>query len=315
MTTLVTGAGLIGTAFAAEAAKRNEKIVFLDPVPRADYVAARLAGAAYEIVADDVRSLPGLIDTIQRHEIGTVVHTAGRIGRRAADPISAGLDLNVGGAMAVAEAVRLTGVKRLVHISTFGVYDWRQPAPDRIDETFHRGNGTAYSNSKAAQELIFEAYANQCGFELALLRPANVFGPGHFWAGSGGGLKVQALVEAGICGEKAVIPQEQTMAFEYIYAKDMGRAADLAATVKDLPKGAVYNLAYGEVIPFDRLVNAVRAAVPGFDVEITPGKPPVSRETPLDVSRARSELGWEPQFSLEDAMADYAEELRALKSA
>ena len=34
MTTLVTGAGLIGTAYAKEAAKRGEKVVFVDPVPR-----------------------------------------------------------------------------------------------------------------------------------------------------------------------------------------------------------------------------------------------------------------------------------------
>ena len=42
MTTLVTGAGLIGTAFAIEAAKRGEKVIFLDPLPRGDYLTARL---------------------------------------------------------------------------------------------------------------------------------------------------------------------------------------------------------------------------------------------------------------------------------
>ena len=310
MTTLVTGAGLIGTAFATEAAKRGEKVVFLDPLPRADYVAARVGDIDYEMIADDARSLPALIDAIQTHNIDTFVHTAGLIGKRVSKPLSAGYSLNVGGAMAVAEAVKLTGVKRLIHISTFGVYDWRQPTPDKIDESFHRGSGAAYSNSKAAQELIFEAYQVECGFDLVLLRPANVFGTGHFWAGSGGGEKVQTLVEAGIRGVPAVIPEEQTMAFEYIYAKDMGRAVDLAATATGLPAKAVYNLAYGEVISFERLVDAVRAAVPGFEIDITPGKAPISRDTPLDVSRAANELGWTPEFSLNEAMVDYAEDLR-----
>jgi nucleoside-diphosphate-sugar epimerase len=310
MTTLVTGAGLIGTAYAIEAAKRGEKVVFLDPVPRADYVAARLGDADYEIIVDDVRSLPALIDAIQTHKVDTFLNTAGLIGKRVGNPLAYGFDLNIGGAMQVAEAVRLTGIKRLIHTSTFGVYDWRQPTPDKVDESFHRGAGAPYSNSKAAQELIFEAYQGQCGFELVLLRPGNVFGVGHFWAGSGGGEKVQALVEAGLRGETAVIPEEQTMAFEYIYAKDMGRAADLAATATGLPPKAVYNLAYGEVISFDRLVEAVSAAVPGFEIEITPGKAPISRDTPLDVSRAANELGWTPSFSLDDAMADYAGELR-----
>jgi len=64
------------------------------------------------------------------------------------------------------------------------------------------------------------------------------------------------------------------------------------------------------VISFERLVDAVRAAVPGFEIEITPGKAPVSRDTPLDVSRAAHELGWTPAFSLEGAMVDYAADLR-----
>jgi UDP-glucose 4-epimerase len=310
MTTLVTGAGLIGTAYAIEAAKRGEKVVFLDPLPREDYVAARLGDIDYEIIADDARSLPALIDAIQTHKADTFVHTAGLIGKRVSKPLSFGYSLNVGGAMAVAEAVKLTGIEKLIHMSTFGVYDWRQPTPDRIDESFHRGSGAAYSNSKAAQELIFEAYQVECGFNLVLLRPGNVFGVGHFWGGSGGGEKVQTLVESGLRGTPAHIPEEQTMAFEYIYSKDMGRAVDLAATATGLPQKAVYNLAYGEVISFDRLVEAVKAAVPGFEIQITPGTPPVSRDTPLDVSRAKNELGWTPEFSLDDAIADYAEDLR-----
>lgn len=110
MTTLVTGAGLIGTAFAIEAAKRGEKIVFLDPLPREDYLAARLGDIDYEIIAGDARSLPALIDAIQTHKTDTFVHTAGLIGKRASKPLSAGYDLNVGGAMAVAEAVKRKSV-------------------------------------------------------------------------------------------------------------------------------------------------------------------------------------------------------------
>ena len=41
MTTLVTGAGLIGTAFAQNALARGETVVFVDPEPRADFSAAK----------------------------------------------------------------------------------------------------------------------------------------------------------------------------------------------------------------------------------------------------------------------------------
>ena len=54
----------------------------------------------------------------------------------------------------------------------------------------------------------------------------------------------------------------------------------------------------------------MKTALPDLKLEIKSGTPPVSRMTPLDISRARDELGWEPSFTLESALATYAEEFR-----
>ena len=43
---------------------------------------------------------------------------------------------------------------------------------------------------------------------------------------------------------------------------------------------------------------------------MTPGTPPVSRDRSLDVSRAERELGWKPEYTLEEGFEDYIEELR-----
>lgn len=309
MTTLITGAGLVGTAYAREALGRNEKVVFLDPIPREDYLRARLGDADYALILDDVRHMPGLIAAIEEHKPDTVLHTAGLIGRRVEQPLHNGMDLNIRGILSVAEAVRLAGVKRLIHISTFGAYDWRRPADAPITESFPRGTGTPYSNTKAAQELILEAYQRQYGFTAVVLRPANVFGVGHFWGGSGGGRKVQDLVEAGIRGTTARIPEEQTMSFEYLYEKDMGRALDLAAT-RDLPGYSVFNIGMGEVTSFDRLIGLIKTALPNLKVEIVPGRAPVSREQHMDIGHAAEVLGWTPAYTLEQGFAAYAEELK-----
>ena len=101
------------------------------------------------------------------------------------------------------------------------------------------------------------------------------------------------------------------MAFEYVYANDMGRAVDLATTAQNLPDGATYNISWGRAITFDELVDAIKATLPALAIEITPGTPPSNRMTPLDITRARVELGWEPGYSLEDALAAYADEFRA----
>ena len=75
MTTMITGAGLVGTSYAIEAAKRGEKVVFIDPIPREDYLAMRLGDADYDVVVDDVRSLPGLLSAIDRYNPETFLHT------------------------------------------------------------------------------------------------------------------------------------------------------------------------------------------------------------------------------------------------
>jgi UDP-glucose 4-epimerase len=310
MTTLITGAGLVGTSYAQHAVRRGEKVVFVDPMPREDYIRAKLGNADYTYINEDVRSLPGLVSTINTHGVDTILNTASVIGKKVSNPIHFGYDLNIGGVMAVADAARLTGIKRIIHISTFGAYNWRKITESPVVEDNLLGAGSAYSNSKVSQEMILEAYAQDAGFDLFMLRLANVFGVGHFWAGSGGGQKVQDLVMAGITGEPAKIPEEQTMDFVYLYAKDCGRAVDICATI-DQPSERVFNIAYPVVTSFNDLVAIIKDQLPNLRVDIIPGEAPVNRGAALDITRAKEMLGWEPEFSMADAFADYAADLKA----
>ena len=255
-----------------------------------------------------MRNLPDILDAMKRHKVDTVIHTAGMIGGRAQRQISMAFDVNVGGTRNVAEAVRLAGVKRLIHISTMGVYDSRREYTEAVKEDFHRGTGKAYGNYKVAKELILEAYANEFKFELMMIRLANVYGLGHFWAGSSGGIKMQALLEAGVDGTKAKIPTNETMDNEYIYATDVGRALDIAATIA-MPKERVFNVGNGVVTTFQEVLDAVGAVCPKLDYEIVPGEPPKSKPYPMDISRAKDLLGWQPTISLEEGFKDFRDEL------
>ena len=309
MTTLITGAGLIGTAFAQKALARGEGVVFFDPEPRADFIRLKLGDAKVPLVRGDVRSLPDLVGAIRDHKATTVVHTAGIIGGKVEDMLYSALQINVQGTINVAEAVRLMGVKRLVHVSTFGVYDMRRDVPKLVPETFYRGHGRAYGNSKVAKELLLEAYQAKYGFELVGVRPANVIGNGHFWSGSGGGGKVHEMVLAGIDGRPAQIPANQTMANEYIYSKDIGGIVDAAATAP-VPKQLWFNAGTGRLTAFDELVAAMKKFFPDFRYEVLPGKAGGDRDSVLDISKAAEQLGWKPRYDIEAALADYVEEVR-----
>ena len=144
---------------------------------------------------------------------------------------------------------------------------------------------------KSPRNYFWNRYRNMYKFELMVIRPANVYGLGHFWSGSGGGEKIQALLVSGLKGEVAKIPQEQTMAFEYVYCKDIGRAMDLAATVP-MAEQNVFNIAEGKVTQFQEIVDMIKKLLPKCSVEIVPGTAPVSRTQHLDISRAkRSGMG------------------------
>jgi nucleoside-diphosphate-sugar epimerase len=309
---LVTGAGLIGSAFAACAIARGENVVFLDPEPRADFLKMKLGDGGYILARKDVRDLAALVETIQENRVRTVVHTAGLIGPRVQQALSLAFDINLGGTRNVAEAVRLTGVRRLVHISTLGVYDRRREPKGSVPEDAPIGQGRGYGNYKAAKELILDAYAGVYDFELVMLRPANVFGLGHYWSGSSGGQKMHSLIEAGHAGKTVRIARADTATGEYVYAKDVGRAVDLAATVP-MPPDNVFNIGNGYVSTFEDLLAAVKALCPGVRFDVEPGEPPGPAPAPLDISRAKRQLGWEPRFTIAQAFADYLAELEAAR--
>src|SRR5919109_4709928 len=308
MATLITGLGLVGTSYAQHAVKRGESIVFYDIAPRKDFLAHKLGSADVTVLQRDVRDLPALVEAMQKYKIDKVIHTAGLIGGKVAQPIYSGMQINVMGTINVAEAVRLTGVKRLVQISTFGVYDRRGGEPAPIDETFHRGPGEAYGNSKVAKELMVEAYQRLYGFELIVLRLANVYGVGHFAGGSGGGEMVQNMLQTGIKGGVVKINQEVARDFEYVYYKDLGRALDKAMSVP-LSAPVTLNIGTGVVIKFDDLVTTAEKLLPKLQVEITPGPKPRSAKQPMVITRAKEILGWKPEYNLEAGFKVYIDEL------
>jgi nucleoside-diphosphate-sugar epimerase len=312
MTVLITGAGLVGTAFAQAAIARGDDVVFIDPEPRADYLRVRLGARDWRLERGDVRDLAGLVAVAHKVKPAAIVHTAGLIGRRVEESLGVAFDINLRGTMNVAEAVRLAGVPRLVHISTFGVYDWRRPMSGPIAEDFPRGPGRGYGNFKVAKEMILEAHRRLHGYALIALRPANVYGVGHFWAGSSGGMKMQALIAAGLNGEVARIPAADAAPNEYVYAKDVGRAVDLAVT-RPAPAQMFFNVGNGVVTPFPVLVETAKRVLPKLAVEIEGAVADQGRGQPLDVSAAKRELGWEPTYSLEEGLADYAVDLAAAR--
>jgi nucleoside-diphosphate-sugar epimerase len=141
-----------------------------------------------------------------------------------------------------------------------------------------------------------------------------VFGLGHYWSGSSRGQKMHNLIAGAFEGRMVRIPAAETFANEYVYGKDVGRAIDLAATVK-MPEERVFNIGSGVVSTIEEVVETVRAVCPGLKCEIEGGGAGQPKPVPLSIERAKKHLGWEPRFTLRSGYEDYLAELKAARAA
>jgi len=309
MTVLITGAGLIGCHFARRAADGGSKVVLYDLSPNRDYIQKIVGKDKVEIVAADMRDLPALINALKEFKIDTLVHTAGLIGKRVAENSYTGSTNNIVGTINVLEAARLHGIRRAVYVSTFGAYDRPKIKAGPIREDHPIGGHNLYTTTKVCSEHLVHAYAHLYNLDTVIIRPAGVFGRGHYVGGSTVGMIMRDLALNVMKGDPITLDGKIYFANEYVYAKDVALALDLACKVKE-PKQRIYNAGSGVVAGAADLARIARELAPKLEIKVVgDGSEDSSKQFPLDLSRSQAELGYSPQFPLKKALQDYMEEL------
>src|ERR687892_562574 len=145
MNILVTGAGLIGCHLARRLADAGDKATLYELSPNREYIQKIVGRDRVQIVAADIRDLPALIQSLKKYDADTIVHTAGLIGKRVAENTYTGSTNNILGTINVLEAARLRGVRRVVYVSTFGVYDRNKISGNAIRESDPVGGHNLYT--------------------------------------------------------------------------------------------------------------------------------------------------------------------------
>jgi nucleoside-diphosphate-sugar epimerase len=281
--------------------------VIYDLSPNREYIDKIVGRERAEVVAADMRDLPALLSAIERFNVDTVVHTAGLIGKRVQENSYTGATNNILGTINVLEATRLRKLRRLVYVSTFGVYDRPKiKAPIREDAPI--GGHNLYTTTKICSEHLLHSYTHLYNLDTVIVRPAGVFGRGHYVGGSTVGMVMRDLAVKLIRGEPFAIDAKVYFSNEYVYAKDVALAIDLACAAK-APQQRIYNAGSGVVTKADDLARAAREIVPKLDVTVSGTAAESHAEFPLDLSASKAELGYTPQFALKDALRDYMEEL------
>lgn len=309
MNILITGAGLIGAHCARRAVDAGDKTVLLDLSPNRGYIDKIVGKDRAEVVAADIRDLPALLSALDRFGIDTIVHTAGLIGKRVAENSYTGATNNILGTINVLEAARLHGLRRVVYVSTFGVYDRSKISGNMIRETDPMGGHNLYTTTKICSEHLVHSYAEQYALDTIIIRPGGVFGRGHYVGGSTVGMVMRDLAMSIMKGEAISIDAKVYAPNEYVYGKDVAYALHLACRAAD-PKQRTYNAGSGVVTGPEALGQIAKELAPNADVKIVGSSgAAASKSAPLDLTVSKAELGYTPRFPLKEALRDYLEEL------
>ncbi|MBM4261467.1 MAG: NAD(P)-dependent oxidoreductase [Deltaproteobacteria bacterium] len=309
MNVLITGAGLIG-AHAAQQLVDAGNITLFDLSPNRDYIAKVVGQGKAEVVAANMLDLPALLTALGKYNIDTMVHTAGLIGGRVQENSYTGATNNINGTINVLEAARLRKLRRVVYVSTFGVYERGKINDSVVKETHPIGGHNLYATTKVCSEHLVHAYASMYNLDTIIIRPGGVFGRGFYVGGSTVGMVMRDLAVNMIKGQSITIEAKTYGPNEYVYGKDVGQVLALACKAEN-PKQRIYNAGTGVVTNHEQLAQAVREVLPTLDVKTTgAASTDRSRSIPMDIGVTKAELGYTPRFHLADALRDYMTELR-----
>lgn len=261
---------------------------------------------ALEVRLGDVAD-PWFVRSLARG-VDTIFHLAALIGipYSYAAP-SQYVETNVRGTLAVLEAARHEGVRRVVHTSTSETYGSAQYVP--IDERHPLVGQSPYSATKIAADKLAESYFLSFDLPVTVLRPFNTYGPRQSLRAVIPTLMVQALY-----GEQIAVGSLEPVR-DMNYVLDTV-AAFLALGAAEGVLGEVYNVgsgegrSVGEILELVQRVAGTAKPVSQSAERVRPAASEVERLV-CDYGKASEAFAYAPSFSLEEGLARVRDHLLA----
>ncbi len=296
MNFLITGAaGFLGSALANQLAREGHQVRGLDDLSTGD---PQALSPDVHFTRGDVSDRPKLWTLLQ--EVDVVYHLAARVSVPESVLYPRDYNLvNVGGTVALMEAMRDVGVRRVVLASSGAVYGDLGEQP--LSETVTPNPRSPYAVSKLAAEYYVRTIGRLWNIETVGLRIFNAYGPGQHLPASHPPVVPYFLRQAQRSGT-LVVHSDGNQTRDYVYVDDVVSAMVAASTAPNID-GLVINVGYGAEISVRDLVKRV--------LDVTGGTPEViyNSQTSGGVSRmaaditcAREKLNFRPSIKLADGL-------------
>ena len=296
MNFLITGAaGFLGSSLANQLTREGHLVRGLDDLSAGD---PKALGPDVHFTRGDLSDRPKLWTLLQ--EIDVVYHLAARVS--VPESILYPRDynnVNVGGTVALMEAMRDVGVRRVVLGSSGAVYGDLREQP--LKETVTPDPRSPYAVSKLAAEYYVRTIGSLWGIETISLRIFNAYGPGQHLPASHPPVVPHYLKQA-LRGGTLVVHGDGSQTRDYVYVDDVVSGMVAAATAPNVD-GMVINIGSGEETSVTELIRCVQQ-VTGSNAEViynpkTSGG--VSRLC-ADLTLAREKLNYRPSMDLEEGL-------------
>jgi UDP-glucose 4-epimerase len=289
---LVTGAaGFIASHVADAYMNAGHELIVIDDLSRGVRKNVNPKARFYET---DIRDRKAINRICEVEKPAVINHHAAQmdVRRGVREPLF-DAEVNILGSINLIEAAVANGVKRFIYAATAGA-GYGEPKKMPVPEDYPINPITPYGVSKHTVEHYLFTFNSLYGLEYAVLRYGNVYGPRQSSQGEAGVFAI--FCEQMLAGIQPVIYGNGKKIRDYIYVSDV-----VAANVAALKRGTneIFNISSGvETTDFD-VFQMVRGFL-GVQVEpkYVPKRPGEIDKICLDISKAKSLLGWEPCVSL-----------------
>ena len=299
MTILVTGgAGFIGSNFIFYEREKHpeDRIVCLDKLTYAGNLSTLgsvLDAPNFRFVKDDICDREAVYRLFEEEHPDIVVHFAAEshVDRSIENP-GVFLETNILGTAVLMDACRKYGITRYHQVSTDEVYgDLPLDRPDLFftEETpIH--TSSPYSSSKAAADLLVQAYHRTYGLPVSISRCSNNYGPYQFPE------KLIPLMIANCLADKPLPVYGQGINVrDWLYVEDHCKAIDLI--MRKGRVGEVYNIGgHNEMRNIDIVKLIIKELGKSEDlITFVTDRKGHDMRYAIDPAKIHAELGWLPE--------------------
>ena len=192
--------------------------------------------------------------------------------------------VNARGTVAVLEAARRAGVKRILYASTIWVYS--DCEPEEVDEdTLLPPPSHLYTSTKLAGELYCKAYQELYGIDYTILRFGIPYGPRAREAAV-----IPAFVNKALAGDPLTLAGDGSQSRKFVYVEDL--ADGVALGLNEVAVNRVYNLASDETVTIKQIAETIKELMGDVEIVHTPARPGDFGGKIVSSDRAEKELGW-----------------------